>query len=84
MFEVYKKLKQKTSEDVALEAMATFSQYEVLVLDREVSMLGGDLAISYSLPMADALVLAHAVHLDDVLLTLDNDFADLPNTKILR
>ncbi len=84
IFEVYKKLKQKASEDLALEAISAMSRYEVLDLTREVALAGADLSIRYGLAMADSLVLAHAVHLGTQLLTLDNDFTSIPNTKVIR
>ncbi len=84
IYEVYKKIKQKVSEDVALEAISSLSRYEVIELTREVALLGADLSLQYSLAMADSLVLAHATHLNVDLLTLDNDFIAIPNAKVVR
>jgi predicted nucleic acid-binding protein len=84
LYEVYKKIRQKVSEDVALEAISALSRYEILDLTREVALLGADLSLQYELAMADALVLAHAAHLGTDLLTLDNDFASIPNVQIVR
>ncbi|PWU21691.1 MAG: hypothetical protein C5B49_02215 [Bdellovibrio sp.] len=83
LFEVYRKLKGKISEDMAMEAVAALSRYEVLDLTREVAMLAGDFSLEYQLGMADAMVLAHARHLNDVLLTLDNDFRSLPGAVLI-
>lgn len=82
--EVYKKLKSKVSEEVALESIASLCQYEVLDLNREVAILAADLCLENKLSMADGFVLAHAELLHDVLLTLDNDFSDIPTARVLR
>lgn len=84
LFEIYKKLKAKVAEDVALEAMSSLSQYQVLDLNREVAMLAGDLCLQHDMPMADGIVLAHALHLGDTLLTLDHDFSEIPGAKVIR
>lgn len=84
IFEIYRKLKSRVNEEDALKAVAMMSGYEVLDLTRAVSLLAGDLSLQYKLPTADAIVLAHASHLGDVLLTLDNDFSGLPGARVLR
>ena len=72
------------SEDQALSAIAFMSQHKVVDLTREVSLAAADLSIARKLYMADSLVLAHAQLENATLVTLDNDFVGLPNTKILR
>lgn len=84
LFEIYKKLKSKLSEEIALEAVASLNSFETLELTREVALLAADLCLEHKLPMADGLVLAHAVHLQDQLLTLDNDFAGIKAAIVLR
>jgi predicted nucleic acid-binding protein len=84
LFEVYRKLKSKVSEDVALEAVAALGRYEAVELTREIALLAGDLSLEHDLAMADALVLASAHYFGDVLLTLDNDFLNLPSARVIR
>ena len=84
VYEVYRKIKQRLGEESALEVVAALSCYEQLDLTREVAMLAADLSLAHKLPMADSLVLAHARHLNEDLVTLDNDFAGLPGTLIIR
>lgn len=84
LFEVYKKIKQKVSEDSALVAISYISQFEIIDLKREISLLAADISIEHKLGMADSIVLATAQHLGVELLTLDNDFSKLPNTVVLR
>jgi len=84
LFEIYRKLKSRTGEDEALKVAAMMSRHEVLELTRTVALLAGDLSLQYKIPTADAIVLAHAEHLGDTLLTLDNDFAGIPGARVIR
>ncbi len=84
LFEVYRKIKDKVSEDLALEAVATLSQHQLIPLDREIALLAADLSLEHQLAMADSLVLASAHFFAEPLLTLDNDFADLPGAVVIR
>lgn len=84
LHEVYKKLKSRATEELALEAIASLSQYEVLDMSREVAILAGDVCLQHSMSMADGIVLAHAEFLSDTLLTLDNDFAKISRAQVLR
>lgn len=84
LHEVYKKIRSKASEDLALTTMASLSENEVLDLDREIAIRAADLSIQFGIGTADSIVLAHAEQLNDTLLTLDNDFAGLPGAKVIR
>ena len=84
LFEIYRKLKAKVSEDEALAAIGALRSYDVVDLTSEVALLAGDLSLEYSLAMADSFVLAHARHRHESLLTLDNDFAEVPGVIVLR
>ena len=84
LFEVYRKITVSVSEDRALSAVATMSQYLVIELTREVALLGADLSIEHKLSMADSLVLAHARFASAYLVTLDNDFTGIQGVKIIR
>lgn len=84
LHEVYKKVKSRNSEESALEAVASLSQFEILDLNREVALLAADLCLEYEISMADGIVLAHAQLLQDTLITLDNDFAQLPGARVIR
>jgi predicted nucleic acid-binding protein len=83
LFEVYRKIKKKLSEDLALEAVATLSRYEVLDLNREITLLAGDLAIEHTIGMVDSMVLAHAFFLKVPLITLDNDLAEIAGVTVV-
>lgn len=84
LHEVYKKLRSRAGESLALEGIASLSQYEVLELTREVALLAGDICLDEKMAMADGMVLAHARILGDRLLTLDNDFADVAGAIVVR
>ncbi len=84
LFEVYRKVKEKISDEIALEAMAFLSKYEVLDLDRDTAILAGDLSIEHSMAMADSVMLAHSRIHNLPLLTLDNDFHKIENVVVVR
>jgi toxin FitB len=84
IFEVYKKILASVSEDRALSAIAMLSQHEVVDLTRDISLTAADLSVQHGLGMADSLVLAHARQVEALLLTLDNDFSDIPGAQVLR
>ncbi len=83
-YECYKKLRMKLPEHEAIEAIASLQSTPCLDLNSEIALAGADLSLKHDLAMADSLVLAHAAVLRETLLTLDNDFAAIPGTKVLR
>lgn len=84
VFELYKKIKSKVAEDVALEFIASVSQHQVVDLTREVALHAADLAIEFQLSMADSVVLAHSRLLHCPLVTLNNDFSKVPGVMVVR
>lgn len=84
IYEIYKKLKNQTSEEISLEAVGALSKYKTIDINRDVALLAGDISLEYDLGMADSLVLACARLYRTSLLTLDNDFASIPNVKVVR
>ena len=84
IFEVYRKIASSLSDDHAMSAVAFLSQYKVSELSREIAMNGADISILRKLPMADSLILAHAENAGATLITLDNDFHEIPNVQIIR
>ena len=83
IFELYKKIKKVSSEEDALDIVAMLSSHEVLDLNRDTALLAGDLVLEYKLAMADSIMLAHARLLNDELVTLDNDFRNIPGVRII-
>jgi predicted nucleic acid-binding protein len=84
LFELYKKIKSKVAEDVALEWVSYLSQFQVADMDRSVALLAADLALEYQLSMADSIVLSHSRLLNCPLITLDNDFSTIPGVTLIR
>ena len=84
IYEVYRKLKKQVSEEIAIEVISSISKYPTLEINRDISILAADLSLEYSLGMADSVVLACAKLNKTELVTLDNDFAKIPDVKILR
>lgn len=84
IFEIYKKIKMKVSEDEALSAVAALRAHQVESLTREIALCAAHLAIEHQLPMADSIVLAHASLHHGTLVTLDHDFAGLDRVLIVR
>ncbi|MEW6055426.1 MAG: PIN domain-containing protein [Bdellovibrionota bacterium] len=48
------------------------------------ALYAADLSIEFELAMADSLILAFAKEAGVSLLTLDNDFAGIPNVVVVR
>jgi toxin FitB len=84
LFEVYRKVKQKISDDVALEVVASISKNKVLPVDRDIALLAADLSIEFKLGMADSMVYAFARDNGTSLLTLDHDFMNLPGVVVVH
>ncbi|MGK5090129.1 type II toxin-antitoxin system VapC family toxin [Bdellovibrionota bacterium FG-2] len=84
LFEVYKKIAACRSEDQALAAIALLSQHDVVDMTREIALAAADIALQKGLAMANSIVLAHAQLAGALLLTLDNDFADIADVHIIR
>lgn len=78
VYEVYKKLKQTTSEDDALSALALVQRTRIVPLSVEISLAAADLAIQYGLSMADAIVPATGYETDADIVTSDSAFENLP------
>ncbi len=84
IFEVFKKIRIKTTEDRALSAISYLSQNIVLELDRDTAVFAADLSVKYHLAMADSIVLAHAKKRKAELITIDFDFKGISDVVILK
>jgi toxin FitB len=83
-YEVYRKVSSTVSEDQGLSVVALLSQYETSELTRDISLAAADISIAHKLPMADSIILAHATQENATLVTLDNDFAGLSHSRVIR
>lgn len=78
-YEVYKKVKRERGEENALTAAAQLMKTEIVPLDSNLALLAGDCSLSNSLPMADAIIYATALHKGCTVVTSDEHFKDLDN-----
>ncbi len=84
LFEVYRKVSRQVSEDQALSAVTTLSQHSVLNLEPSTALTAADLSIQHGIGMADSMILAHAFLSGAILVTLDNDFSNIPGVTVIR
>ena len=83
LFEVFKRVSQQRSEDVALRAIAVMEQGMVVDLDRATALEAARLSIEHQIAMADSVMLATARRHKATLWTQDSDFNGLPGTRYL-
>ena len=83
VYEVYKFLRRETSLDAAERAVVLMQERHVVPLDEQVAIEAADFSLEHGLAMADAVVYATARHHDATLVTMDEDFRELPGTEVL-
>ena len=85
IYEVYRKLHQKLS---AKEALFFISQMEdgniVVSLDSDLSLRAAEISLEFKLGMADAIIYSTALAHKAKLITLDNDFRNLPDCLVIK
>lgn len=84
IFEVHRKVQQKMAGNEALSVVALLSSHHVVDFTRDIALLASTLSLEHRLATADSIVLAHAHAANARLLTLNNDFTDLPGARVLR
>jgi predicted nucleic acid-binding protein len=77
LYEVYKKVKAKRSEEEALLAIAVLSQTTVIPVDQTLSLEAADYSLEHGLHFSDALVYATARRWKAKLYTSDEDMRKL-------
>jgi len=77
LFEVYKKIKQRKSEEEALLAVAALSQTTIIPIDQTISLEAADYSLDHNLHFSDSLVYATARHFKAKLYTSDEDLRPL-------
>lgn len=83
LYEVYKKVKRERGEETAKACVAQIEKTHVAPLDQVLALRAADLSLQYSLPMADAFVLATAHSAGAELITSDSDFQGIPGATVL-
>lgn len=83
LYEVYKKIKRERGESLARLCTAQMEKTEITAMTRDMALLAADLSLEFSLPMADAFILATAQMRGAPLVTTDKDFQNVPGAQAL-
>ncbi|MDE2976975.1 MAG: type II toxin-antitoxin system VapC family toxin [Acidobacteriota bacterium] len=81
LYEVFRVTCRQRTDVEARQAVASMQQGRVVALSAELALHAAQLSLRYSLPMADASVLATARSEGAELWTQDADFKGLPNVR---
>ncbi len=81
LYEVFRVMARQRSEAEALEAVAAMQQGTVIDLSAELALRAAQLSLEFSLPMADATILATTYSEQAELWTQDSDFEGLPGVR---
>jgi predicted nucleic acid-binding protein len=84
IYEVYKKILQKTDENYALTAIALMQQAKVLNVTSQVSIEAARFNIKYKMPMADSIIYVTGLLNNAIVWTQDYDFINLPNVNFIK
>jgi predicted nucleic acid-binding protein len=82
IFEVFRVIRRRRSEEEAIEAVAQMQKTTVADLDQLIALTAADLSIEHGLAMADAIVYATAQVQDVQLVTADSDFEGLSGARV--
>lgn len=82
VYEVYKKVKRERGEQLAKLCLAQIEKTQIVPITQTIALLAADLSLEFSLPMADALVLATARAQKSELITSDSDFQNIPGARV--
>jgi len=82
-FEVYRFLAKRVGMKEALFAITQLQKGLVIELSEEIALYAAELSLKHQLATADSIIYATALHADAELVTLDNDFRNLPSCKVL-
>jgi predicted nucleic acid-binding protein len=77
VYEVYRVLKQRVGDEVALRAVAEMEETRVVPADMTTAILAADFSLEHGLPMADALIYASARQARADLVSADAHFRGL-------
>lgn len=83
LYEVFKHISLRRSEDQAMQAVGAMLQGQVIDLDCELALDAARLSVESKLPMADSIILATAYKFEATVWTQDNDFEGLRNVRYL-
>ena len=84
LFEVFKVVLRERGESEALQAIALMRQAKVVDLTYEIALQAAKISLEFKIPMADSIILTTARMHKATILTMDEDFKDLPAVKYFR
>ncbi|MDO8625136.1 MAG: type II toxin-antitoxin system VapC family toxin [Candidatus Diapherotrites archaeon] len=84
LYEVYKKITREAGEQAANQAVAhILDATQVIALDERIALHAAQTSIETGLAMGDAIIYATARLHNARIITSDQHFKELPNTKII-
>jgi predicted nucleic acid-binding protein len=83
LYEVYKKIKRERGEEMAKLCLAQMEKSRVIAIGEGIALLAADLSLAFSLPMADAFVLATARMHQAQVVTSDADFRGISGAEVV-
>ena len=81
--EVYTKVKKAKGAEVALSVVAQMEKTRVIALDEEIALLAGDLALTHSLTLPQAIAYATALREKAQLVTANTHLKGLDQVTLL-
>ena len=82
IFEVYRRLKAKRDEQMALEAYAQMTETKLVELDDQLALAAADIRLETRLGMADSFVLTVARRHGAKIITSDRHFEKVPEAEV--
>jgi predicted nucleic acid-binding protein len=84
IFEVFRVIRRRRSEEQAMEAVAQMQKTSVVDLDQSLALSAADISIEHDLAMADAIVYATARIKGVRTVTADADFQGLSDVTVFE
>ncbi len=84
IYEVFKHILQNRGEDLAILAIATMQEGQVVPFDENIAMQAARISARSKIPIADSVILATARIHNAILWTQDADFEGLDGVKFIR
>lgn len=77
-------IRRDISEERAIEAVTALRRAEIVQVDESLALEAADLSLEHGLAMADSIVYATALRYGATLVTMVDDFAELPRALLIR
>lgn len=84
IYEVYKVIRRRHSEERAIAAVAILRRATVVAVDEALALEAADISLQRGLAMADSIVYATARRHRARIVTGDADFEGLPDAIVIR